>query len=382
MPKLNFKSCLLLGAALTLAACGQTDNTAEKVIETKTKIAAESAKTMKDKAHKMIEYTTAGQTDEDHLYLEEVLGDKALADVKGWNKRSLDRLMADPRFSAMEAEALEILQSKDKIPYVSYRGGEVHNFWQDATHVRGIWRKSTLESYLSEKTQWETVLDFDKLSKDEDKNWVYKGNNCLAPDYELCIVNLSDGGKDAVIRREFNAKTGQFVDGGFVTEESKGTIDWLDANHVVVGVDFGEGTMTDSGYPRLAKLWKRGTPLSEAKLIGEGEQADVGYWAGTFELDDGSREIMNARSKTFYTSRYDWVPQKDGTLQDPIALPIPEKVNMYGAFKDQVLIQLNEDWRGHKSGDLVSFDIHDFMKDGKIDDVPVSYTHLTLPTKA
>ena len=374
MPKLNFKSCLLLGVALTLTACGKTDSAADTVMETKTKMAAETAKTMKETPYKMIEYTTAGQTDKDHLYLEEVLGDKALGEVKGWNKRSLDRLMADPRFEEMQAEALEILQSKDKIPYVSYRGGEVHNFWQDETHVRGIWRKSTLDSYLSGDTQWETVLDFDKLAKDEDKNWVYKGNSCLSPDYELCIVNLSDGGKDAVIRREFNTKTKTFVKDGFVTEESKGTMSWLDADHVVVGVDFGEGTMTDSGYPMIAKLWKRGTPLSEAVEIGRGEKADVGYWAGTFELDDGSREIMNARSKTFYTSRYDWVPQKDGQLQEAIALPIPEKVNMYGAFKDQFLIQLNEDWRGHKSGDLVSFDVHDFMKDGKIDEVHVVYS--------
>jgi len=378
MPTSKLKTSLFLGTVIMLSACGQAENTAdkmtEKAIETATANAEKMTDTLKAKATKMIEYTAAGQTDADHLYLEEVLGDKALEQVKSWNARSLDRLMADPRFKDMEAQALEILQSKDKIPYVSYRGGEVHNFWQDETHVRGIWRKSTLESYLSDNTQWDTVLDFDKLSKDEDKNWVYKGNNCLAPDYEKCIINLSDGGKDAVVRREFNTKTKTFVEGGFVTEESKGTMDWLDADHVVVGVDFGEGTMTDSGYPMVAKLWKRGTALSEAVEIGRGEQVDVGYWAGTFELDDGSREIMNACSKTFYTSRYDWVPQKDGKLQSPIALPIPEKVNMYGAFKDQVLIQLNEDWRGHKSGDLVSFDIHDFMKDGKIDNVHVVFS--------
>lgn len=369
MPISKLKTFLLLGTAMVLGACGQAENTADKMADkAKDKVTATADK-MKETTTKMIEYTAAGQTDEDHLYLEEVLGEKALDEVKAWNKRSLDRLMVDPRFKAMEAEALEILQSKDKIPYVSYRGGEVHNFWQDETHVRGVWRKSTLESYLAGDTQWETVLDFDKLSKDEDKNWVYKGNNCLAPNYELCIVNLSDGGKDAVVRREFNAKTGEFVDGGFVTEESKGTIDWVDADHVVVGVDFGEGTMTDSGYPRMAKLWKRGTPLSDAKLIGEGEQADVGYWGGTMELADGTREILIARSKTFYTSDYIWFPREGDKVGEAVKLPIPEKMNMYGSFKDQILMQLNEDWRGHKSGDLVSFDIHDFMKDGKIDTV-------------
>ena len=374
MPGSKFKTLLLLGSAMLFTACGQAENTADKMADTVKDKAAQTADKMKDTTQKMIEYTAAGQTDDDHLYLEEVLGDKALAEVKAWNSRSLDRLMADPRFDVMQAEALEILQSKDKIPYVSYRGGEVHNFWQDATHVRGIWRKSTLESYLSGDTKWETVLDFDKLSKDEDKNWVYKGNSCLAPDYELCIVNLSDGGKDAVVRREFNTKTKSFVKDGFVTEESKGTMSWLDKDHMVIGVDFGDGTMTDSGYPMIGKLWKRGTALSEAVEIGRGEKADVGYWAGTFELADGSREIMNARSMTFYTSRYDWVPQKDGKLMDPISLPIPEKVNMYGAFKDQVLLQLNEDWRTFKTGDLVSFDIHDFMKDGTIETVALVFS--------
>ncbi|MEP3888942.1 MAG: prolyl oligopeptidase family serine peptidase [Hellea sp.] len=370
MAALKFKTFLLLGTALVLSACGQGEKAADKLTEK----AVETAENVKEKTTKMIEYTAAGQTDADHLYLEEVLGEKALNEVKSWNERSLDRLMADSRFQAMEAEALEILQSKDKIPYVSYRGGEVHNFWQDATHVRGIWRKSTLESYLSDDTQWEIVLDFDKLSKDEDKNWVYKGNNCLSPTYELCMVNLSDGGKDAVIRREFNTKTKTFVEGGFVTEESKGTIDWVDENTMIVGVDFGENTLTDSGYPRQAKLWKRGTLISDAVLIGEGEQEDVGYWGGTMELADGSREILVARSVTFYDSEYIWVPREGDKLGAAVKLPIPGKVNMYGSFKDQILVQLNEDWRGQKSGDLISFDINDFMKDGKIEDVHVVFS--------
>ena len=162
-----------------------------------------------------------GQSDADHLYLEEVLGEKALSEVKSWNKLTLDRLEADPRFKVMEAEALEILNSKDKIPYVAYRGGEVHNFWQDATHVRGIWRKSTLQSYLSDSPTWETVLDFDALSKTEGKNWVYKGSSHFSPDYELTMISLSDGGKDAVVRREFNVKTKSFVEGGFEVKKAK-----------------------------------------------------------------------------------------------------------------------------------------------------------------
>ena len=196
---------------------------------------------------KMPKNTTENTTAEnDHLYLEEVLGERALETVKGWNGHTLKALMADPRFETLQSEALEILQSKDKIPYVSYRAGAVHNFWQDANHVRGIWRSSTLESYLSDTPQWDTVLDFDALAKAEGKNWVYKGNNCLSPDYDMCIVSLSDGGKDAVVRREFNVKTKSFVEDGFQLAESKGSADWLDKDTLLVSVDFGEGTMTSS----------------------------------------------------------------------------------------------------------------------------------------
>ena len=103
-----------------------------------------------------------------------------------------------------------------------------------------------------------------------------------------------------------------------MTEESKGAASWLDADHQVIGVDFGEGTMTDSGYPMVAKLWTRGTPLSEAVELGRGEQTDVGYWPGVFELSDGRREIVISRSKTFYDSEVFWVPMQDGTPQTPI----------------------------------------------------------------
>ena len=360
----------LLGTASILAACSAagTNETISDAVETASTLMTEK------KPYKMISYDTAGQTDADHFYLEEVLGEAALEEVKAWNKRSLDVLKSDPRYDRFYADALEILQSKDKIPYVSYRNDEVHNFWQDETHVRGVWRKSTLDSYLSEKTSWETVLDFDKLSADEGKNWVYKGNNCLSPENEHCIVNLSDGGKDAVVRREFNTKTKTFVEDGFVAPESKGTMDWVDEDTVVIGVDFGDGTMTDSGYPMIAKLWTRGTPLAEAVEIGRGEPADVGYWGGTLELADGTREIMNVRSMTFYTQKYEWVPRSaDGSLGDKVVLPLPEKLNVYGLFKDQFLLQLNEDWRGFKTGDLVSFDINDFLKNREIGDIALVF---------
>ncbi len=325
-------------------------------------------------SEKKIEYIKAGQTDADHIYLEEVLGEAALNEVKSWNARSLARLESDPRFLEMQAQALEILNSQDKIPYVSYRDGKVHNFWQDAEHVRGIWRSSDLDSYLGETPKWRTVLDFDALAKTEDKNWVYKGNNCLGPDFTKCIVDLSDGGKDAVVRREFDTKSGALLSDGFSTPESKGHSDWLDKDHLLVAIDFGEGSMTESGYPRTARLWKRGEAIEQAVEIGSSLKTDIGYWPGTFELESGRREILMQRAVTFYDTEYFWVPRVPGdgsgwTLGEAVKFDVPLKSNLAGLFKDQMLLSLNEDWRGFKSGDLVSFSIDEFMKAGEIGEV-------------
>jgi prolyl oligopeptidase len=341
------KTLLLLGSALALtpALASAADIPAEKSTPAK--------------VNDVTDYTTPGQTNDDHLYLEEVLGDRAITEVKGWNERTLKRLTSDPRFAKFEANALTILNSKDKIPYASHYKGVVQNFWQDAQHVRGIWRKATLESYLTKDIKWETILDIDALAKAEGKNWVYHGTKCLTHDNELCMVSLSDGGKDASVQREFNA-------GGFVTPESKGGSSWLDKDTQIVGIDFGAGTMTESGYPMTARLWRRGQSLDQAIEIMRGEPADVALSVAAFERADGSREILANRAITFYDSESFWIPRKDGKLQKPVKFPIPRKAGLGSEFKGQMLLSLNEDWRDFKTGDLVSFSLDDFMADGEI----------------
>jgi prolyl oligopeptidase len=326
-----------------------------------------------NKATQMTEAKMPALNDDEHLYLEEVLGDKALTQVKNWNERTLSRLTSDPRFSKMEADALAILNSKDKIPYVSYRKGNVQNFWQDAQNVRGVWRKSTLTNYLSANPEWETILDFDKLAKEEGKNWVFKGASCLTPDEELCMISLSDGGKDASIQREFNKKTKTWVKDGFITRETKGGSSWLDADTQIVGIDFGKGTMTESGYPMTARLWKRGQAVDNATEFMRGEATDVSLSVGAFERADGSKEILASRGVTFYDTETSWIPRKDGVMQKPVMLPIPRKSSLGAEFKGQMMLSLNEDWRGYKSGDLVSFSFTDFMKSGKIDNINLVY---------
>lgn len=339
-----------------------------------TQLLSEDDSPSSEQAKSMIKYTTPGQTNEDHLYLEEVLGERALGEVQSWNERTLNRLTSDPRFAKMETDALEILNSKDKIAYISYRNGEAHNFWQDENHVRGLWRKTNLDSYLSDNPQWETIIDFDALAKAEDKNWVYQGNSCLAPDYELCMVTLSDGGKDASLQREFNAVTKTWVDDGFQTFESKGGSSWLDKDTQLIGVDFGEGSMTESGYPMVAKLWKRGQEITDASEFMRGKVTDVGLFAGTHIRPDDSREIIVTRAITFYDSETYWIPRAGEMLKEAVKFPIPLKSNLGSEFKGQILLSLNDNWRGYESGDLVSFSLDEFMDNGAIAQVNLVYS--------
>ena len=375
------KKLLLLGvgvlALTTFTACQPTSTSGDKSDAQSEHSHSKATAYHLNKDHPM-SYTEVGKTDADHMYLEEVLGDKALAKVKGWNTASAAKMKNDT-YKAMKAELLEVYNSPEKIPYISYRGGMAYNFWQDDKNVKGIWRRTTLESYRSDSPIWETILDIDALSKSEGKNWVYKGTDCLAPDYNRCIISLSDGGKDATERREFDIATKSFVKDGFILPESKGGTSWIDKDTLLVGVDFGaqengDATMTDSGYPMIAKLWKRGTPMSAARELMKGNKTDVGTFSGTFENDDGEDEILIVRAVTFYTTEYYWIPRTGSNAWQPVQVPVPLKSNLGDQFKGQQLVTLQEDWKldddtEFKSGALVSFALQDFMDTGKIDAV-------------
>ncbi|KDA02318.1 prolyl oligopeptidase family serine peptidase [Hyphomonas oceanitis] len=309
----------------------------------------------------------AAETDP-NLWLENVEGEKALAWVRAQNKRSLAELQADPRYAKYEAAALDVLTSDARIPYGTVRDGMVYNFWQDDVNVRGLWRRTTLESYATDAPEWETVVDFDRLAADEDRNWVYMGANCLrqkGKPVRHCLVSLSDGGKDAVINREFDLETKTFVEDGFVTPEAKQGISWVDADTLLIASDWGEGTVTASGYPFVVKRWKRGTPLSEAEEVIRGTREHVGVWPSVMELEDG-RVLQGAvKSETFFTHSFWWLPEGEVA---PVRWPIPLKSSPEGIYKGQFLLSLEEDWApegqdtAFKTGDLVAFDVNAFLE--------------------
>ncbi len=310
---------------------------------------------------------TAPAAADPRLWLEEIEGQRALAWVETQNSRTLAKLQADPRYQDNFDQALAIANASDKIPYGAHRGGYVYNFWQDSGHVHGLWRRTPMASYVSDNPAWETLLDLDALSEAEGENWVYKGADCLAPDYARCIITLSRGGKDAAVRREFDLASKRFVKDGFIIPEAKGGTAWEDADTLLVGTDWGKGSMTRSGYPFVLKRWARGTALADAQEVLRGEAGDVGVWPVRVEL--GERPLMFAvRAVTFYESQYYWLPESGA----PVRLPVPAKSDFQGVYKDQAVFSLDQDWTPKaggprfQKGALVSFSLADFMKNKSI----------------
>ena len=315
-----------------------------------------------------------------YLWLEDVEGDAALSWVRGQNERSLAELQADPNYAAYEKAAVEALTSAERIPYGTIREGMVYNFWQDDTHVRGLWRRTSLESYATDAPEWEIVLDFDQLAETEGKNWVYKGADCFRPKGSdagyKCMVSLSNGGKDAVIRREFDLSTKQFVEDGFVTPEAKQGGAWASPDTLLIATDWGEGTLTASGYPFIVKRWQRGAPLESAEELIRGQADDVGVWPMALELEDGRILQGAAQADTFFTTRYWWFPEGE---TDPVQWPIPPKSSPEGVYQGQLLVSLQEDWApagqavSFKSGDLVAFNIDAFMETRELPSVSLVF---------
>src|SRR4051794_38731131 len=224
------------------------------------------------------------QDNDPYLWLEDVSSPRAMSWVEAHNKKATDVLETDPRYQRFYAQALDIAQAKDRIPTGSFIGGQVYNFWQDADHVRGIWRRATLATYSTGKPVWETVLDLDALATAEKANWVWKGAQCARPLERRCLLNLSDGGEDAVTIREFDLKTKGFVKGGFKLPKGKQDASWQDENTLLVSREWKPGELTESGYAYVVKRLKRGQPLSAATELFRGSKKDVS--AGAAVLRD------------------------------------------------------------------------------------------------
>ena len=312
-------------------------------------------------------------TPDPHLDLEQVDGAKALATVKGWNGWTTDRLTKLPGFAAYRARAETLLSDDRKIaePERILRD-RVLNFWQDAAHPRGLWRISPLAAFASGKPQWRTLIDVGALGKAEGKRWVFKGATCLSPAYVRCIVSLSDGGGDAAVEREYDLDAGAFLAGGFALPAAKTEIAWAGPDALYVGTDFGPGSMTNSGYARIVKLWKRGTPLASATTVSEGVASDVSVAPRILVDGDRSWPIVE-RGIDFYHHKLHHIAP-DGRL---IASPLPDDADVDDVIDGRLIATLKSVWAGHPAGSLVAYSIPDLLagKPPAIESVFVPTSH-------
>jgi len=297
--------------------------------------------------------------DDAYLWLEDIHGTRPLAWVETENALTKKAYADAPAFETTRRRILEVLDSDAKIPFVSKIGAHYYNFWKDKQHPRGLWRRTTLEEYRKDQPAWETVIDVDALGQAEGKHWVWHGADCLKPEYRRCLVSLSPGGGDASVVREFDLVDKAFVKGGFELPEAKSQVAWIDIDHLYVGTDFGPGSMTQSSYPRIAKAWKRGTPLSAAATVYEGKDDDLAVAASHdrtagFERDFVTRTIDFFSSETFLRG-------KDGKLVK-IDVPLDAIVD---AHREWLLVQLRSAWtiggKTYASGALLATDFDDFM---------------------
>ncbi len=293
--------------------------------------------------------------DDPFLWLEEIESDAARAWVARQNARSLAALENDPRFDGLYRAALEVLTAADRIPYPAFLGDRLANFWQDETHVRGVWRETSLAAFLTPEPAWRTLLDIDALSAKEGRNWVFHGAAALPPDYRRAVVSLSDGGKDAAEIREFDIAAADFVSGGFFLSEGKQSAVWLDADTLLVARDWGPGTMTRSGYPFVLKRLGRSMPLDSAVEIFRGSPEDVSIGASVLRDPDGTvRGILINRRVSFFDSEWHLLGAAGS-----IRLPVPARSSFRGFVVGQLVFSLEEAWAGRKipAGALVSLDL-------------------------
>ena len=294
-----------------------------------------------------------------YLWLEEVQGDKALAWVRERNAVSTALLQAQPLFADNRAKVLDVLNNRDQIPRVTRRGDYLYNFWRDAKNPRGLWRRTHLEEYRKVQPKWDVLIDLDALGKAENENWVWGGSDCLAPDYNRCLISVSRGGADAKVTREFDIAKREFVKDGFYLPEAKSQLDWVDINTVYVGTDFGPGSMTRSGYARIIKRWKRGTPISEAQFVYEAKESDVAAFATVDKTPNFERTIFG-RSADFYNTEINVLV--DGKL---VKIDKPSDASLSWQ-REWAFLLLKSDFklaeRNYKSGSLLAIKFDALMR--------------------
>ncbi|MFJ3857536.1 prolyl oligopeptidase family protein [Streptomyces sp. NPDC090085] len=292
-----------------------------------------------------------------YLWLEDVSGEAALAWVRERNAETVDALTGAPGFKVLEQEMREVLDDDGRIPHVVRRGGHLYNFWQDADHVRGLWRRTTLEEYRTERPHWEVLLDLDALAGAEDEKWAWAGSRVLAPEHRRALVLLSRDGADACVVREFDLTTLEFVEDGFTLPEAKTRIGWIDDDSVWLGTDFGPGSMSSSGYPLQVRRWRRGTPPQDAELVYEGRPSDLSASAWHDDTPGFARDFVH-RQIDFWNQELFLLPEDPAA--PPVRIDVPDDASA-SVHREWLTVSVKSPWLGHPAGSLLAFELDPFL---------------------
>ncbi|MEV6679047.1 prolyl oligopeptidase family serine peptidase [Streptomyces erythrochromogenes] len=301
-------------------------------------------------------------SDEDpYLWLEDVSGEDALGWVRERNAETVDALTGDPGFKVLEQEMREVLDDDRRIPHVVRRGRHLYNFWQDADHVRGLWRRTTLEEYRTDHPAWEVLLDLDALAEAEGEKWAWAGSRVLAPEHRHALVLLSRDGADAAVVREFDLEALEFVTDGFTVAEAKTRIGWIDHDRVWIGTDFGAGSMSTSGYPLQVRRWHRGTPLEDAELVYEGRPGDLSA-SGWHDDTPGFERDFVHRQIDFWNQELFLLPEDASGA--PVKIDVPDDASA-SVHREWLTVTTKTPWLGHPAGSLLAFDFAAFLAGGR-----------------
>lgn len=308
----------------------------------------------------------APMAEDPYIWLEDVSGQRAMDWVNAHNAKTTTALEADPRYPVYFDQALAIAQAQDRIPFGRFLGGQIYNFWQDANHVRGIFRRTTLADYQGANPGWTTVIDLDALAASEKANWVYKGASCARPSERRCLINLSDGGEDAVTVREFDLASSSFVADGFVLPKGKQRVAWEDENTLLISREWAPGELGRTGYPYIVKRLRRGQPLSAAVEVYRGGADDGGYGVTPYVLRDGQNRTLSVVQRPLDTFRAEtYILGAKGAQR----VAIPAKADLSDLVAGRVILQIREDWTppggstAYPAGALLALDLAELKAD-------------------
>lgn len=303
---------------------------------------------------------TAGNEDapkraDPYLWLEEIESERSLEWVHEQNAETFEDLRDHPLYGRLYDEAISILTSEDRLPDGDIIGNDFHNFWQDKEHVRGVWRKTSLDDLIAGAPDWQILLDVDELAETEGTNWIYKDVECVGGQSDRCLVELSIGGTDESVYREYSLNERAFVESGFYVPEAKSYVDWLDEDTLLVATDWGDGSLTHSGYPREVRQWSRGTPIFKSEFLYRADAADTLVAPVVFESGGKKNAFIQHYLADWNDNLY--VPVVNGKALGRLAIPL--RVNLEGVIDGRAILNLQQDWphtgTHYRRGDIVAY---------------------------